>query len=77
MFILKRLMTNRKQLVDTRKEMLQRNKANLKNKSAQAAEDTLNENLEFLEHRVAEVEAMVEGLLAAMIDEDETTEQVE
>ena len=77
MFILKRLMTNRKQLVDTRKEMLQRNKANLKNKTSHAAEDPLNENLELLEHRIVEVETIVEGLLAAMIDEDETVGQAE
>ena len=77
MFILKRLMTNRKQLVDTRKEMLQRNKANLKNKTAHAAEDPLNENLELMEHRIVEVETIVEGLLAAMIDEDETAGRAE
>ena len=77
MFILKSLMTSREQLFDTRKEMLQRNKADLMNKTAYAAEDSLDENLELLDHRIVEVETIVEGLLAAMIDEDETAGQTE
>ena len=77
LFILKTMMTERKQLVDIRKMALQRNKANLKNETARSAEDQFNEDLELLEHEIVEVETMVEGLLAAMIDEDETVGQAE
>lgn len=77
LFILKTLMAERKQLVDTRKMALQRNKANLKNETARSAEDQFNEDLELLEREIAMDEAAIQGILAAMIDEDETAEQIE
>ena len=61
---LRTLTTARRQLVDVRKCLMQQNKANLKNGTAELVEDQFTEHLELVERQIAEFEEKIRSLLA-------------